>query len=233
MKAKMEKAPQINWEEFTAKFKWKQGEHVTLIGPTGCGKSTVAKEILPRRDFICVFVTKKRDKTLDELQKELKAERFREPFFNPDVAPRFLLHPKMEHGKKNIANQREQFEEALETIFRQEGWTLYLDECRYITDNLNLSTDVELLLQQGRSLGVTVVLCTQRPRKVPLEAYSQATHIFLWGDNDKGNIQRLSELNSRDTESVKRLVPLLGLHEFLYVNTRGKGEMYRSKVEGA
>lgn len=41
-----EETPTFLWEDFIEQFKWNQGEHVSLIGPTGYGKTTLAKHLV-------------------------------------------------------------------------------------------------------------------------------------------------------------------------------------------
>jgi hypothetical protein len=53
---------------------------------------------------------------------------------------------------------------------------------------------LKFLLQQGRSAGISVVAMTQRPAFIPLAFYDQATHLFVWRDNDLRNRQRIGEL---------------------------------------
>lgn len=61
----------LPWDEFLAgRFVWNQGEHVTLIGPTGSGKTTLALALLPMRRYVLAFGTKPKDRTLDTLVRQ-------------------------------------------------------------------------------------------------------------------------------------------------------------------
>lgn len=203
-----------------------QGEHVSLVGPTGCGKTTLGLSILGIRGYVTVFGTKPRDSTLNRLRKSgyRKLDNF-----NPRPNERrILLWPKFTEASDQV-NQREVFQEAFEDAFVQGGWCLYADEAKYFINTLKLGAFLKLYWEQGRSLGLSLVTGTQRPAHMPLEFYDQATHFFMWKDNDRYNVSRLAGLaGSQKVDSIKRAIPTLGKHEFIYINTR-TDDVFRSQ----
>lgn len=211
----MANVPRVSWQEFLDGFRWKQGEHVTLLGPTGQGKTTLAMEILPRRRYVVVFGTKAKDKTLDKLQRDGYIVTQEWP--PPPYAEKVILWPSMKKASYKLEQQRE-FYTALSDIYTAGGWAVYLDELRYICDTLKLGELVEVLWQQGRSLGISVIGGNQRPRFVPLNAYDQATHLFVWNFNDKENAKRLSEIVGIDEKEVAAIVRGLPKYDVLYIN---------------
>lgn len=208
--------PRIAWEDFLADFVWNQGEHVTLLGPTGQGKTTLAREILPRRDWVVTFGTKAKDETLNAMIKQEGFKRQKE-WPPPPHVRRVVLWPDMSKPTYKVEQQRV-FYEALSEIYKSGGWCVYLDELRYICDTLKLGELVEVLWQQGRSLGISVVGGNQRPRFVPLNAYDQATHLFVWNFNDKENAKRLSEIVGVDEKEVTAVIRGLPKYDVLYIN---------------
>lgn len=225
--------PVMTWEEFLRWFTWKQGEHITMLGTTGSGKTTLALELLPRRTYVTAFGTKAKDDTLSKLLRSgyMRIESWddRPPH---QISTRLLLWPKIMSGRaaEIKAKQRTVFGEALSEIYREGSWCIFLDELRYITDFLGLSEDVELIWQQGRSLGISLLAGTQRPRNIPLVAYDQATHLFFWRENDTENLKRLGGIAWTDRNEVQAIISNLPRHEFLYLNTR-TGEMRISRVQ--
>jgi hypothetical protein len=221
--------PFVQWEDFPRHMQWKQGEHATLIAPTGQGKTTLIREILPSstavREYVMVLVTKKRDDTLSAFE-DYKKMNSPEPW-----AKKVMIYPPFPRNPdKMFELHRDIFKNALVTAYRQEGWTVIADEVRYLSEQLRLDRYLELIWLQGRSLGVTLVASTQRPRHIPLSAYDQATHLFLWRDNDKGNIGRLAEIGGTvDRRRIIERIPDLPRHQFIYVNTRS-GETVESRV---
>lgn len=223
-------APSVPWQDFLAfYFDWEQGEHVTLVGPTGGGKTTLALEILPLRDYVLAIATKQRDSVLYSLEQRgyESVEHFDLP---ADVARNVVLVAPLPKGADSLPRQRAVIKETLRNIYVQGGWTVYLDECRYLTGKLRLADDVELLWQQGRSSYISVVAAVQRPAFVPLAAYDQATHLFFWRDNDKRNLDRIGGLGAHDSAAIADEVARLPRHEILYVNTR-TGAKVRTKVD--
>lgn len=227
-------AERVSWSEFQDAFVWNQGEHVTAIGPTGAGKTTLTNNLLPRRDYVIFAATKKKDKTVDWLKKH---QSFREvkriDQLHPEVGRRFIYKPDFPAwGAARLKDYHADFfRQLLMYVFRSGGWTLDLDEIRYLTEFLRLREEYELVMLQGRSLGITVISKTQRPKMIPLVAYDQATHLFLWRDNDQENLKRLASLGAHlDAREVRRQVAGLPMHEVLYLNTR-TGAKLQTKVE--
>lgn len=223
----------VKWDDFISRFNWKQGEHITLIGPTGSGKTTLINEILDKREYPLVLATKKVDSSLDQLKRKHKLKEVKRLI--PGVHGRVMLRPEFPNVSATELKRRhrEVFSEALMGAFRNGGYCVVNDEIRYLHEQLKLTNELELLWLQGRSLGVSMVAGTQRPRGIPLTAYNAASHLFLWRDNDKENLKRLSHISSAgvDPKQVQSDVANLPWHDVLYVNTR-TGERLQSNTRG-
>ena len=153
-----------------------------------------------------------------------------DPALDAEKAPRVVFRPKLEEPTPAaLAAQADKFEELLLTVFQQGGWELYGDEIRYLTTDLKLHKPMELLWLQGRSLGISIVVSTQRPVSIPVLAFESATHLFLSRMTDRLNIQRAAEFAGADMDLVRFILPRLVRFEFLYIDAR-TGQMVRTRA---
>jgi hypothetical protein len=201
-------------------FAWRVGDHATVIGDTGSGKTyLLAKALLPMREFSVVFVTKedKRDTALwtsagyhiIRKAKEIDDTRY----------SRFVLQPR--YSQQAVEGWR-----LFERVYRQGRWTIVVDEF-LLAERLGLREQIERLLTQGRSDGITVVVGQQRPVITSRFALSQSTHVISFridGDDAKTLGERTTSrilpfVNENYNRSPTRnpdKSALLGDHEFVY-----------------
>lgn len=219
----------VPWQDAQLHMQWRQGEHITLVGHTGSGKTTAALSFLPQREYVAIIATKPKDDVLDRYIAEgyFVTDTWRDV---PDFRHKVVYRPpsdKLDNDRK----VRSEILRVLNILYRQGGWAIYCDEIRYLTKNLRLDKELATLWLQGRSLGISLVAATQRPYHIPLEAYSQATHLMMWRENDLRNIARLSDIGGVDTSLTRKVVRELQGHNFLYANTR-TGTQFVTNVRG-
>src|SRR3954468_6579301 len=221
-------APRIPWDIFiTRVFRFRNGEHVGLIGPTGLGKTTMLTNLLPLKPYVVVFATKPRDSTMNALISQGYARIDRWRSMDPDYYPRRVLWPDATRLNSK-ATQKGVFLDAMERIYREGGWCVALDETWWITNILGLDEEVKTYLLQGRSLGISVVGAMQRPAWVPREFYTSCTHLFFWRTNDETDLKSISGIGWRSARLIQDLVSELEMFQVLYVNTR-TGFMCRTR----
>lgn len=223
----------VPWDHFFNRvFKWNQGEHVALIGPTGRGKSTLAGYINEKRRLVVALDLKGDDPTLKRWGYDVtrtwpmdgEAERLKGRVVErPDgtkvriVDPiRLRLSPPMQTPDE-ILSAREVFRDCLQDVFSRGGWTVYCDEL-YIASHrsFGLGSDIERLMVHARSRNGTMVNATQAPRWIPKLTYDQASHLFVWPVRDKDGLQRVEEI----TGFGKDLRPIftgMGKHDVMYI----------------
>jgi len=218
----------IGWTDFLEDtFDWRQGEHVTLLGHTGSGKTTLARHIIQKRSHKLIFATKPRDPNIEVFK--------RDGFYlsrvwpvDPRIKRNVLFWPKIERTT-DIAAQADAIANCLQSVYRTGGWCLYFDEVRYVTDTLGLQRPLEVIWLQGRALKLSILAGTQRPAWIPREAYSEASHLFLWRSTNRYDLKRLEDASNVDTKELSPIVRNLPLHDVLYINTRD-GSMIRTRV---
>lgn len=228
-------APRIPWSDFARDhFDWQRGEHVALIGPTGQGKTTMMRHILPRHPFVTILATKPADRTLAPFVRD--GYRRMEAWMSTDarILPRRILWPDASR-LDSMPHQSRVLRDAFDRMYRERAWTIALDETWFVTNKLKLRSEIETVLTQGRSIDLSVVNATQRPAWIPTAVYDQSTHLFFWRNNDGRAQSRLGEINNVNSTLVRDVVGGLERHQTLYINTR-TGEMCRTRcpqiVEG-
>ena len=180
---------------------WKQGEHLAIVGDTGSGKTFLESRLLAMRDFTVVFRTKSDRTKIDGHERIKLAKQMH------GGASRYLLEPKYEQ-------QAYQIWEALETIWREGGWTVGADELFYIEDRLGLRSSMDRLWTQGRSKNITILAGMQRPVAVSRFALSQCTHLFCFLSEGRD----VKTIKDAFSESVAAVIPTLRRYEFAYYN---------------
>ena len=239
----VELPPFVEWEDFYARWRWNQGEHVTVIGPTGTGKTTVMRALLPKRyeagGSVCVVGTKTRDSTLVEWAKADGLTRVKSwppkwPGWwwdrpaGDEWAGRVMLWPKL-NTPEDIYDMADVVRTAMGSMFTAGNWCVVADELWYWCAEMGLSHELKTWWSQGRSAGLTVVGSTQRPADIPLLAYDSATHLFFFNDSDENNLKRVSGLGGLPSRETREIVRALPFHDVLYINTRLR-VMLRTRV---
>ena len=150
------------WHQFKPWFakEWQPGDHVAIVGMTGSGKTTFARQILKLRGYTVVFATKAKD---DSLYKPLERMGFVirdewDPGAWEETGERYVIFRPMRPGERPtrdvLERQAESFREALLDVFVVGGWCCYFDEVRYLADDLGLARELNVLWLQGRSLNI-------------------------------------------------------------------------------
>jgi len=221
--------PVRSWSDHLAGLDWRQGEHVALVGPTGQGKTTLALQLLDRRRYRVIIATKPKDRTLDGLRRRgwLRLTSWPPP---NDIADSVILWPPW-RTPADTAKQKRVIADALHRIFASGSWCVFADDVQYLTTTLGLRPLLQMLWLQARSLGISVVAATQRPRNVPVEMWSQSSHLYIWRCSDAEDLRRIAGLGSHDSTTIRRVVATLPEFHVLYVDARRGGTMHVTRVE--
>lgn len=244
--------PFIPWSEFLARFQWRQGEHVTVVGPTGTGKTTLIRAILPKRyaagAAVAVLATKPRDANLESWARHdnlttirswpPRAPQWWRPpadIVNPDGSTtpwdhRLMVWPRpigLELGQvdEHIAQTHR---DAFTSMYWEGGWCIVAEELWELS-RLGLDREMSQVWTQGRSAGLSLVGGTQRPVSIPLFAYNNASHLFMFRDNDEVNLKRLQGIGGMSGKVLAESVRSLRGHDVLYIGTRTQ-ELMRTRV---
>lgn len=224
--------PRIRWSRLRWYFidAWQPGEHLSVIGPTGSGKSYLSVDVLQARAsrrgaHVLALATKRRDETLTELGWPI-IETW-PPTWDQREGRRIILWPP--YGSASDPGPRRRvFTDALEAVLQEGGWTVYLDEAVYFTETLRMRPILDEYWNTARSAGITVVASAQGVSWVPRASLTQQQWLAAFRFSNEDTVNDVA----RVAGSRARFAPVIaGLreHEFLLVRTR-TGESYISKV---
>lgn len=220
--------PFVGWSQLEAHLAttWKHGEHMTLIGKTGSGKTHLALALLDLRTYSLIMATKRRDPLLTEASRGYTVvESMREIPRTADGVPvhrRVIVWPAraIEDQESRLKAQQAALKETLAVAERQGYWTVLSDETMWLYDRLRLQRELDSVWYQGRSSGLSFVACAQRPTRVPRLMISQASHLFLSYVSDKRDLEPLRDIAGVvPPEILEAVLPTLDWerHEFLYI----------------
>jgi hypothetical protein len=232
----------VRWADLADGFRryHRQGEHVSIVGPTGSGKTMLglnlcmligsrrAKDGRPAR--VTVMATKPRDRTLQALG----WPRVRDwpPAYGQEHC---VVWPSAPNPETAALRKRQAFGPIMRQIYQEGGQTVYIDEVAYFSEQppngLGMAATLTEYWQSARALDLTLVAGTQRPRHVPRAMWSECSWLFVFRVEDLDDLRRVAEVGGRDR--LLGAVEGLGGHEFVVVHRpRGGGRaMYVSRVE--
>lgn len=67
--------------------------------------------------------------------------------------------------------------------YQVENCVVAVDELAGIANASSPPVWLDVLQTRGRELGITTVICSQRPRRIPVTVLSEASHVFVFGLN--------------------------------------------------
>lgn len=147
-----------------------------------------------------------------------------------------VVWPRAKTPSSAARDQRAVIGPLLDTIYEEGGQTVCIDEAAYferpLPRGLGLGATMEHYWTSGRSLGLTLIAATQRPRRVTVSMWSEPTWLFAFYVKDRDDLKRVADLSGARDE-VLAIVPELGGFEFLCIRKHADGRegVYVSRVE--
>lgn len=217
----------MDWnDEFLPYFKdqWQPGEHVSIIAPTGAGKTTIATGLLGLRKYVLALDAKGGDSTLEGLGYPRLSKwpglkdmgRTVERNDNEGLVSRYVIGNKA-RSTEEMKRLYEVIREAVVGSWEMGGWTVYADELMILTDprQFNLRTEVDRMLIAARDRGISFVSSYQAPTWVTPMAGKQATYVFVSYTRDTDVVNRLAEILGRPKAEIRGAVR--GLEKYSWI----------------
>lgn len=203
---------------------WSQGEHVCIMGETGRGKTTLAYDLLAIRDWVVVLGVKRVDETLEKFKAAGGYKLIKK--WPPDIQyHRVILWIKPKH----LGGLREQsyiLGTALNQIYLAGGWCVFIDDAGYVSGYLHMGSDIGIMLNQGRSSHLSVVVAMTQPKSVvarmPSEAFKQCRHQIIFRYTNQVEIKAISEITGIDNKTLLDYMQQMGEHDCIY---KGKSQI--------
>jgi len=126
---------------------------------------------------------------------------------------------------KDIPKQSAEFKGVLQRIYLSGGWTVDLDDANYASGFLKAAMEMGVLLNQGRSSGLSILCSIQQPKslvgRLPSEALRQPRHkiFFDISDNDD-DLQGASTITGINRNELAYLMRQLGRWDVLYIGKK-------------
>lgn len=212
------------------RFRHAAGEHVTVLGPTGWGKTRLLNELaeeVSHPELPAIFLAAKpRDKTMTAWTKRVGARQVktwppRRKWLGEKSPSAYTLWPEHTFDPDvDDENLYQNFRNAILESYRTGNRIIVADELLELT-HLGLTREMVALWTRGRSMEVSLFGASQKPTDIPTYAYGQAAHIFLGNDPDERSRKRFSEIGGVDPRLVRDLVSGLEKFQWLYIRRDG------------
>lgn len=188
--------------------------HVLIPGATGTGKSFLAEQYLKGYTYVVKLDTK--DETSERRRAGLSAWDGLTESEDFTVVYRFEDLDEVETDKIIYVppyeeQTRENFERFFAWIFARENTILWIDELMSIGTVQSYPFELGRLYQQGRSKGIGIWACTQRPSGIPSIAPANSSYYFVFNLYLKADRKRMVEATGMD-----ELENIPGGHNFWY-----------------
>lgn len=222
------------WPAFLDYFnsEYRPGEHGTLIGPTGRGKTTVLVQLAANRPRVMLMDPKGGDRTLRRAGYDVtetwpprnhRARGWGDAWHGREGSPpkpmRYIFSPKVQ-TMNDFHDSAVLYSRALQQVFTERDWFVGIDEGKLAATVMRLNAEMLTLAIAARDKGTSLFTALQRPGGVgvPREILDQSSWLFAWPVRDRDTQDRVSEVIGEDRLVVRSILESLGFHDVLVMH---------------
>lgn len=178
-----------------------------LVGSTGCGKTTLAQYLIEdiRKPYSVVYDAK----ISDSIGKWNHTYYYELDRLYQAGEKRLIYRPDIYEAQD--ANLQDEF---FQWIYDRKHTRLYIDEAYALLGGQNPSFHLQACLSRGRERGISTIVSTQRPKRIPLITLSESEHIYVFRLNLHEDRIRIKEITGIDPEEQATIQN----YEFIYFN---------------
>lgn len=214
----MDRASWLAW----MRREWRQGQHITIMGRTGRGKTFLARDLLTCREYVCALAIKRADDTLDTFPNAgyrlMINKRWPPPYGTNKVL--YWARPK---NLTDVANQRKLVSVILDDAYENGGWTMFYDDVAFIASpkGLNQARNVGTLFNQARSSHSSQVAAMTQPssitQAIPSEVWRQARFHLIFYYRVGRDLEVISDIVGYRVSQLKKWMAMVraGPYDFL------------------
>lgn len=195
---------------------WRQGQHIAIMGRTGRGKTTLARDLMSCRGWVAVVAIKRADETIETF---------------PPLGYKIITKWPPQYGNnkvvlwakpKNLSEmevQRDQIYRLLNDVFENGGWSVLFDDVARVANALGFKKQLATLLNEARSSHASIVSVMTQPSSVtqaiPSEVWRQVRFHIAFRYRVGRDLESIADITGYNKTTLKQWMSQLNDFDFL------------------